>query len=30
MLRPFAINKSSATKDDGNPHGHREADEDDF
>jgi hypothetical protein len=29
MLRPFALNKPAA-KDDGNPPGHREADEDDF
>jgi hypothetical protein len=30
MLRPVAFNKSAAKKDDGNPRGHREADEDDF
>ena len=30
MLRPFAFNKAAAKKDDGNPPGHREADEDDF
>ena len=30
MLRPVALNKSAAKKDDGNPPGHREADEDDF
>jgi hypothetical protein len=30
MLRPVAFNKSAAKEDDGNPPGHREADEDDF
>jgi hypothetical protein len=30
MLRPVAFRKPTAKKDDGNPRGHREADEDDF
>ena len=30
MLRPVAFSKSAAKEDDGNPPGHREADEDDF
>jgi hypothetical protein len=30
MLRPVALNKPAAKKDNGNPPGHREADEDDF
>jgi hypothetical protein len=30
MLRPVAFNKSATKRDDGNPPGHREADEDDF
>jgi hypothetical protein len=30
MLRPVAFDKSAAKKDNGNPRGHRETDEDDF